>query len=83
MITNEELSKHNTKEQGLWVLINGHVYDVTNFLDQHPGKPEVLIHFSGKDGSDGFNKTHPQIVPQEFAKMGVVYIGEYSLQTNQ
>ena len=32
----EELSKHTT-EKDCYLLYNGKVYDVTEFLDEHPG----------------------------------------------
>ena len=35
-ILDTELAKHSTKES-LWIAIHGHVYDMTKFLDEHPG----------------------------------------------
>jgi len=35
-ISNEELLKHNG-ENGCWVVYNGKVYDVTDYLTRHPG----------------------------------------------
>ena len=31
-----EVKKHNTKTD-LWIVIHGHVYDVTKWKDTHPG----------------------------------------------
>ena len=42
----EEINKH-TAEDDCWVIIHGKVYDVTDFLDSHPGGPEYLTDFSG------------------------------------
>jgi cytochrome b involved in lipid metabolism len=44
--TLEEVSKH-TSEDDCWIVIHGKVYDVTDFLDSHPGGPEYLTDFSG------------------------------------
>ena len=42
----EEVAEHNT-ESDCWVIVHGKVYDVTAFLDEHPGGPEYLIDSSG------------------------------------
>ncbi|KAG8187625.1 hypothetical protein JTE90_027035 [Oedothorax gibbosus] len=40
--TLEEIEKHNDKKS-VWILIHGNVYDVTKFLEEHPGGEEVLL----------------------------------------
>ena len=42
-----EVAKHNTQND-LWVVINNKVYDVTAFVEKHPGGHEVLIERAGK-----------------------------------
>lgn len=42
-----EVAAHNTRED-LWMVIEGKVYDVTKFLDEHPGGEEVMIEQGGK-----------------------------------
>ncbi|CAI8615776.1 unnamed protein product [Vicia faba] len=49
----EEVSKHNNKKD-CWIMIHGKVYDVTSFLDDHPGGDESLISATGKDASVDF-----------------------------
>ena len=34
--------------------INGNVYDITKFLNEHPGGSEVIMEVAGQDGSEGF-----------------------------
>jgi len=53
IITSEEVSKHNEKSS-TWIIIHGDVYDVTNFLEEHPGGEEVMLELAGKDGSESF-----------------------------
>ncbi|KAK7576143.1 hypothetical protein V9T40_012429 [Parthenolecanium corni] len=36
------------------LVINNAVYDVTSFLNEHPGGEEVLLEQSGKDASEQF-----------------------------
>lgn len=72
-VTKQELEKHN-KEEDLWVSVNGQVWDVTGFLDLHPGTRKPLMHYAGKDGSEGFNKVHKDLDPSKIIQ-GVKYIG--------
>ncbi|KAG7097375.1 hypothetical protein E1B28_004725 [Marasmius oreades] len=54
VVTYEELKEHNTKDQ-LWVLISGQVYDVTKWLDEHPGGDEVILAEAGaRDATEAF-----------------------------
>ncbi|CAI9785303.1 unnamed protein product [Fraxinus pennsylvanica] len=49
----EEASQHNTQED-CWVVIDGKVYDVSSYLDEHPGGDDVLLRATGKDATDEF-----------------------------
>ncbi|KAK4479816.1 hypothetical protein RD792_015355 [Penstemon davidsonii] len=53
LYTMEEASEHNTAED-CWVVIDGKVYDVSSYLDEHPGGDDVLIRATGKDATDEF-----------------------------
>ncbi|CAA7404836.1 unnamed protein product [Spirodela intermedia] len=48
-----DVSKHNTHED-CWLVIDGKVYDVTKFLDDHPGGDDVLLSSTGKDATEDF-----------------------------
>ncbi|KAF8214095.1 cytochrome b5-like heme/steroid binding domain-containing protein [Mycena galopus ATCC 62051] len=52
-VTLAELRENNTKEK-LWVLIHEKVYDVTKFLDEHPGGDEVILAETGQDATEAF-----------------------------
>ncbi|KAI4314065.1 hypothetical protein L6164_027007 [Bauhinia variegata] len=49
----EEASQHNTKED-CWVVIDGKVYDLSSYMDEHPGGDDVIIASTGKDATDDF-----------------------------
>jgi len=48
-----EVAKHNSN-QSTWIVIHNNVYDVTTFLNEHPGGEEVLLEQSGKDATESF-----------------------------
>ncbi|TCD70797.1 hypothetical protein EIP91_001487 [Steccherinum ochraceum] len=53
IVTYEELKANSTKEQ-LWVLLHEKVYNVTKFIDEHPGGDEVILAETGKDATEAF-----------------------------
>ncbi|XP_054160584.1 cytochrome b5-like [Oppia nitens] len=55
--TVEEVSKHNTKSS-LWIIISDQVFDVTKFLDSHPGGVDTIMNYAGKDATFGFVGNH-------------------------
>lgn len=48
----DEVKKHNSKEVGVWVTFKDGVYDVTDFMANHPGGEEKLMLAAGKDLSE-------------------------------
>lgn len=41
-----------------WTTINGNVYDVTSWINQHPGGSAAILSLCGIDGSMAFNNQH-------------------------
>nr|CAD1819900.1 unnamed protein product [Ananas comosus var. bracteatus] len=49
-----EVSLHTSKTD-CWLIIHGKVYDVTNFLEDHPGGEDALLHASASgDATESF-----------------------------
>ncbi|CAN8070463.1 unnamed protein product, partial [Agarophyton chilense] len=54
----QQLAQHN-HEHSAWVAVHGSVYDVTAFLDAHPGGRELMLLAAGRDATDLFESYHP------------------------
>ncbi|XP_049887551.1 cytochrome b5 isoform X2 [Pectinophora gossypiella] len=53
LFTREELKARNKRTDAVLIIHNG-VYDVTKFLDEHPGGEEVLLEKAGQDATEPF-----------------------------
>lgn len=51
IFTEDEVAKHNTRDD-CWMIIKGKVYDVTPYVDIHPGGSRSLLKFAGTDGTE-------------------------------
>jgi cytochrome b involved in lipid metabolism len=69
--TMEEVAKHNTKED-LWVVVKGVVMDVSDWLDEHPGGPQALMNFMGRDATEEFEMLHDDEVIPKYAAHQVI-----------
>ena len=70
-----EIFSHNTPKD-LWLLIDGKVYDVTNF--KHPGGKQILVANAGQDCTTQFEDiNHPD---DAMAMMPAMCVGEYKSQ---
>ena len=48
-----EVEQHKDRSS-TWIVINNSVYDVTSFLEEHPGGEEVLLEKAGGDSTEDF-----------------------------
>ncbi|XP_061101096.1 cytochrome b5-like [Conger conger] len=51
--TIEEIKLHNMSKD-TWLIIHDKVYDITSFLEEHPGGEEVLLEQAGADATESF-----------------------------
>ncbi|GLT24961.1 hypothetical protein SLA2020_001200 [Shorea laevis] len=73
-----EVSEHNTPKD-CWLVINGKVYNVTKFLEDHPGGDEVLLSSTGKDATDDFEDVGHSSTAK--AMMDEYYVGDINTST--
>ena len=55
--TMAQVAKH-TSASSCWSAINGNVYDLTSWVNQHPGGAQAILSICGIDGSAAFNDQH-------------------------
>lgn len=52
-----EIKKHNSRDD-CWSIVSGKVYNLTSFVQQHPGGIELISSICGIDGSAAFANQH-------------------------
>ncbi|CAC5410891.1 unnamed protein product [Mytilus coruscus] len=53
----DEIAKHDKREDR-WMVIQGEVYNITNWANKHPGGSKVISHYAGQDATDAFQAFH-------------------------
>ncbi|KAJ6251136.1 cytochrome b5 reductase 4 family member [Anaeramoeba flamelloides] len=53
--TIEEIKEHKDDN---WMLLGDKVYDLTKYLEYHPGGTKILQKFCGRDGTKAFARQH-------------------------
>ncbi|KAG6787372.1 cytochrome b5 [Populus alba x Populus x berolinensis] len=78
VFTLAEVSAHNSPKD-CWLVVEGRVYDVTKFLEDHPGGDEVLLSATGKDATDDFEDVGHSSTAR--AMMDEFYVGDIDTAT--
>ncbi|KAI0333031.1 hypothetical protein GY45DRAFT_1320320 [Cubamyces sp. BRFM 1775] len=58
VLSGKEVAQHNSRES-CWIIVHGKVYDVTDFLDDHPGGSKIILKYAGKDATAEYDPIHP------------------------
>jgi cytochrome b involved in lipid metabolism len=77
-ISKSDVSSHTSAASGgMYIIIDDSVYDVTDFVDEHPGGSKILKRVAGKDATKQFWKYHNESVLKKYApKLKVGTLGE-------
>jgi len=68
-IAPEEVSKRKSAQSGgLFIVVDGIVYDCTHFITEHPGGEQVIESFAGAECSWQFWRFHGKSEMEEFGK---------------
>lgn len=76
-ITLAEVSRHDGA-QSCWLAIDGAVYDVSPYLDEHPAPPAVLLGWCGREATEamhtkGYGRDHSKAA---WARLESLRIGQ-------
>jgi cytochrome b involved in lipid metabolism len=52
-----DVTKRNTSA-ACWTVIDGTIYDLTNWIPAHRGGPQAILFLCGKDGTSAFKAQH-------------------------
>ena len=71
--TLDQVAQHNTAAS-CWATINGDVFDLTSWIQSHPGGPNAIRSICGTDASTAFNNRH-STTPEAVEKLPDFQIG--------
>jgi cytochrome b involved in lipid metabolism len=85
-LTNNEVAKHNSVND-CWIIIQGSVYNVTQYLSLHPGGSDRIIPFCGQDATSAYatkggNGTHSSQADADLSKLKLGQLNETVNITN-
>ncbi|KAI0753133.1 glyoxylate dehydrogenase [Daedaleopsis nitida] len=58
VLTGPQVAEHASRDS-CWIIVHGKVYDVTDFLDEHPGGSKIILKYAGKDATEAYEPIHP------------------------
>lgn len=87
VLSESEISKHNN-QNSCWLIISGKVYDVTMFLESHPGEASAILSNCGKDGTGdylskgGRGEDHSELARNMLASYYIGDVGQVLVGNN-
>ncbi|OJK02495.1 hypothetical protein ASPACDRAFT_51036 [Aspergillus aculeatus ATCC 16872] len=57
LLSTEQISKHNSPND-CWIVVDNQVWDMTDFLEEHPGGPTVILKHAGRDATQPYSEVH-------------------------
>ncbi|TQV97792.1 Cytochrome b5 [Cordyceps javanica] len=73
-----QIAEANTPEKA-WIVIHGRVYNVSSYLDDHPGGRDVLLELAGSDATSDFDFVgHSKSAAKAMAEFQVGAVAGYT-----
>lgn len=70
-----EIVLHNKDEKGYWMVINGRVYDLSEFAHLHAGGFKIILGYAGMDATQAYQKVLHHVNPEVDSMLGMYEIG--------
>ncbi|KAJ7099534.1 glyoxylate dehydrogenase [Mycena belliarum] len=55
----EQVVAQHASRESCWIIVHNKVYDITDFLDEHPGGSKIILRYAGKDATAAYEPIHP------------------------
>ncbi|KAJ3571579.1 hypothetical protein NP233_g3659 [Leucocoprinus birnbaumii] len=79
--TLDQVAQHNSPDS-CWVIIQNNVYDVTDFLPEHPGGAKIILKYAGRDATAAYVPIHPPDALDKNLPIGK-HLGPLSAEASQ
>ena len=77
MYSYREVAAHNS-ENSSWVIVDNEIFDVSKFLEFHPGGKQILLQNAGKDVTEVFHMYHNSSVLTKYrSKLKIGEVSDY------
>ncbi|KAF3491911.1 cytochrome b2 [Arthroderma uncinatum] len=64
LISSQAIAKHNTASD-CWIVVDNQVWDITDFIHEHPGGPSIILKYAGRDATEAYSVVHSPNVIRE------------------
>ncbi|EGE03115.1 cytochrome b2 [Trichophyton equinum CBS 127.97] len=64
LLSSQAIVKHNTASD-CWIVVDNQVWDITDFLQEHPGGPSIILKYAGRDATQAYSAVHSPSVIRE------------------
>ncbi|KAE8340292.1 hypothetical protein BDV24DRAFT_134092 [Aspergillus arachidicola] len=75
LLSVRQISEHNAV-QDCWIVVDNQVWDVTEFLEEHPGGSSIILKYAGRDATKAYSEVHaPSVLTANLSQekhMGVL-----------
>ncbi|TKA59767.1 hypothetical protein B0A49_10873 [Cryomyces minteri] len=63
LVSVEDVQKHSSPED-CWIVVDGKVWDMTEFAPDHPGGAGIILRHAGRDATTSYSEIHaPSVIP--------------------